>query len=112
MAIPCNLVLHCNKVSFFVASLSYPGSLPGRAMGFNDAGVVVTVNALYPKHVPLGKTPRAILNRALLSAQCLEDVKAVIADDGIGVATGFSANIGIFKGSNRFVSRRKEVLHV
>ena len=70
-------------------------------MGFNDAGLVVTVNALYPKHVPLAKTPRVLLNRALLSAESLDDVKAIIADDGIGVATGFSANIGIFKGEHR-----------
>ena len=73
-------------------------------MGFNEAGIVVTVNALYPKFVPLGKTPRVFLNRALLSAESLADVKAVIADAGIGVATGFSANIGIFKGPNRFVA--------
>ena len=70
-------------------------------MGFNDAGLVVTINALYPKFVPLAKTPRVFLNRALLSAECLDDVKAILADEGIGAATGFSANIGVFKGDTR-----------
>ena len=72
-------------------------------MGFNEAGLVVTINALYPKHVPLAKTPRVFLNRALLSTESLDDVKAVIADEGIGVATGFSANIGVFKGQHRCI---------
>ena len=70
-------------------------------MGFNEAGFVVTINALYPKHVPLAKTPRVFLNRALLSAESLNDVRAIVADEGVGCATGFSANIGTFRGPKR-----------
>ena len=71
-------------------------------MGFNESGLVVTINALYPKHVPLNKTPRVFINRALLSAESLEDVRAIVADEGIGIATGCSVNIGLYKGPKRY----------
>jgi hypothetical protein len=44
-----------NKVEKFT-SLSYAACLPGFTMGYNEHGVVHTINTLCPVHTAFGKT--------------------------------------------------------
>lgn len=71
--------------------LSYPGFLPGNAFGFNDYGVMHTINALSPRHVRVG-LGRHFIARSLLDARSLDD--AVKRATVSGRAAGFNYNIG------------------
>jgi hypothetical protein len=43
-------------------TLTYAGHLPGYTMGFNAAGLVYSVNTIYPKETFSARTRESILN--------------------------------------------------
>ncbi len=72
-------------------ALCYPGFLPGNAFGFNEAGVLHTVDAVSPRQVRVG-LGRHFLARSLLDASSLNDaIRRVTVP---GRAAGFTYNIG------------------
>ncbi|XP_077993557.1 beta-alanyl-dopamine/carcinine hydrolase-like [Glandiceps talaboti] len=73
-------------------SFTYPGYLPGNAFGFNSAGMVLTMNAVFPKEVETTMIPRYITNRKLLGAQSVAEVFQIL--DKYNSASGFSLNFG------------------
>ncbi|KAG4065895.1 hypothetical protein HA402_012573 [Bradysia odoriphaga] len=81
-----------NRLEKF-AALSYPGMLPGLAMGFNYKGLVFTMNTLVPKETFDYGTPRFFITRALLAAANHDEVMNIVLDNGTGVGDGFSINI-------------------
>lgn len=81
-----------NRLEKF-AALSYPGMLPGLAMGFNYKGLAFTINTLVPRETFDYGTPRFIVTRALLAAADHNEVMKILLDDGTGVGDGFSINI-------------------
>ncbi|XP_058808214.1 beta-alanyl-dopamine/carcinine hydrolase-like [Phymastichus coffea] len=74
-------------------SLSYAGFLPGYTMGYNQHGLVFSVNTLYASTLRTGKTPRYFLARALLGAETYTQLEAILRNDGHGAAEGFSVNL-------------------
>jgi len=76
--------------SVFTA-LCYPGFLPGNAFGFNETGVLHTVNHVGPRQVRVG-LGRHFIARSLLDAPTLDD--AIKQATVPGQAAGFNYNIG------------------
>jgi predicted choloylglycine hydrolase len=73
------------------SALSYPGFLPGNAFGFNEAGILHTVNHVAPRPIKVGLS-RQFLARALLDARTLDEaIRNVNVSDR---ASGFNYNIG------------------
>jgi hypothetical protein len=73
------------------SALSYPGFLPGNAFGFNQAGILHTVNHVAPRPIKVGLS-RHFLARALLDARSLDEaVRNITVSDR---ASGFNYNIG------------------
>ncbi|XP_049884915.1 uncharacterized protein LOC126379941 isoform X2 [Pectinophora gossypiella] len=75
------------------ASLCYAGHLPGYTMGYNENGLVFSINTLSPMVLKPGNTPRTFITRALLASKNLSDAKRVLTDEGLGVGNGFSVNM-------------------
>jgi hypothetical protein len=73
------------------SALSYPGFLPGNAFGFNQAGILHTVNHVAPRPIKIGLS-RHFLARSLLDARSLDDAIGNIT--GPDRASGFNYNIG------------------
>lgn len=73
------------------SALSYPGFLPGNAFGFNQAGILHTVNHVAPRPIQVGAS-RHFLARSLLDARSLDE--AVDNVTGSDRASGFNYNIG------------------
>ena len=72
-------------------ALSYPGFLPGNAFGFNEFGILHSINHVAPRPVKAG-VARHFIARSLLEARSLEDaVRRVAIHDR---AAGFNYNIG------------------
>jgi hypothetical protein len=73
------------------SALCYPGFLPGNALGFNEFGILHSINHVAPRPVKLGLA-RHFIARSLLEARSLEDAlgRAAISDR----AAGFNYNIG------------------
>lgn len=44
-------------------TIAYAGQLPGFSMGYNEHGLIFSINALYPRIVQLNKTRKGILTR-------------------------------------------------
>jgi len=94
-----NATLGIRDESF--TAYSYPGILPGNAFGFNDDGLVIAINALFPAVVQPKKTFRNIITRALLAAQSVKEVDSILADENFGCAYGFSVNLGVLPSDDR-----------
>lgn len=73
----------------FVA-LTYPGELSGAAFGYNAAGVVLSINALFPVAYDTGAVPSYMVTRYMLGASSLDDA---VARARSAVAVGWNANI-------------------
>ncbi|XP_038216136.1 acyl-coenzyme A:6-aminopenicillanic-acid-acyltransferase 40 kDa form isoform X1 [Zerene cesonia] len=75
------------------ASLCYAGHMPGYTMGYNENGLVFSINTLSPMILKPGNTPRTFITRALLSAKNLEDATKILTDEGLGAGNGCSVNM-------------------
>ncbi len=73
------------------SALSYPGFLPGNAFGFNQAGILHTVNHVAPRPIKIGVS-RHFLARTLLDARSLDEAIGNVT--GSDRASGFNYNIG------------------
>jgi predicted choloylglycine hydrolase len=72
-------------------ALSYPGFLPGNAFGFNESGILHSINHVAPRPIQVGLS-RHFLARALLDARTLDDaIRTITRSDR---ASGFNYNIG------------------
>ena len=72
-------------------ALCYPGFLPGNAFGFNEFGILHSINHVAPQPVKVG-VARHFIARSLLEARSLEE--AVRRASIPGRAAGFNYNIG------------------
>jgi len=73
------------------SALSYPGFLPGNAFGFNQSGILHTVNHVAPRPIKVGLS-RHFLARSLLDARSLDEAIGNITESDR--ASGFNYNIG------------------
>jgi hypothetical protein len=72
-------------------ALCYPGFLPGNAFGFNDSGILHTINHVAPRPIKVGLS-RHFLARSLLDAGSLDEaLRRITVPDR---ASGFNYNIG------------------
>jgi hypothetical protein len=72
-------------------ALCYPGFLPGNASGFNELGILHSINHVAPRPVKVG-VARHFIARSLLDARSLEDAVQRVTISGR--AAGFNYNIG------------------
>jgi hypothetical protein len=72
-------------------ALCYPGFLPGNASGFNEFGILHSINHVAPRPVKVGLA-RHFIARSLLEARSLEDAVRRVTISGR--AAGFNYNIG------------------
>ena len=72
-------------------ALCYPGFLPGNAFGFNETGIMHTINHVGPRQVRVG-LGRHFIARSILDARSLDD--AIQRTTEPGQAAGFNYNIG------------------
>ncbi|CAH2097884.1 unnamed protein product [Euphydryas editha] len=75
------------------ASLCYAGHLPGYTMGYNEYGLVFSINTLSPLMLKPGNTPRTFITRALLASKSYADAERILRDEGLGIGNGFSLNM-------------------
>nr|QHN70677.1 tan [Limenitis arthemis astyanax] len=75
------------------ASLCYAGHMPGYTMGYNENGLVFSINTLSPLVLKPGNTPRTFITRALLASKSYADAERILRDEGLGIANGFSINM-------------------
>ena len=73
------------------SALCYPGFLPGNALGFNEYGILHSINNVAPRPVNVGLA-RHFIARSLLEARSLEDAVGRVAIPDR--AAGFNYNIG------------------
>jgi hypothetical protein len=73
------------------SALCYPGFLPGNALGFNEYGILHSINNVAPRPVKVGLA-RHFIARSLLEARSLEDALGLVTIPGR--AAGFNYNIG------------------
>ncbi|XP_070574451.1 beta-alanyl-dopamine/carcinine hydrolase-like [Ptychodera flava] len=73
-------------------AFSYPGILPGNAFGFNSAGMIFSINAVFPVNVVEAAIPRYITNRMLLGAKSVDEVFQII--NKYSSSSGFNINFG------------------
>lgn len=90
-------------------SLSYAGFLPGYTMGYNEHGLVYSINTLSAARLRSGKTPRYFLTRALLAAQSYAEAEKTLRNEGYGAAEGFSVNITFLTQDENTVFRNIEI---
>ncbi|XP_028033174.1 uncharacterized protein LOC114245264 isoform X1 [Bombyx mandarina] len=75
------------------SSLCYAGHMPGYTMGYNENGMVFSINTLSPLLLKPGNTPRTFITRKLLSAKSFPDAERILRDEGLGIGNGFSVNM-------------------
>ncbi|CAH2208794.1 jg23834, partial [Pararge aegeria aegeria] len=75
------------------ASLCYAGHMPGYTMGYNENGLVFSINTLSPLILKPGNTPRTFITRALLSSKNFAESEKILRDEGLGIGNGFSINM-------------------
>ncbi|XP_022833266.1 uncharacterized protein LOC111361122 isoform X1 [Spodoptera litura] len=75
------------------ASLCYAGHMPGYTMGYNENGLVFSINTLSPLILKYGNTPRTFITRAMLAAKNFEEAEHILLDQGLGIGNGFSVNM-------------------
>lgn len=73
-------------------SLVYPGTLPGGTMGYNDHGIIYSMNSIFPKNTFPKRTPHLFLTRSALAARNMNEILETLRDNGCGTANGFSMN--------------------
>eukprot|EP00448_Togula_jolla_P024930 CAMPEP_0170575396 /NCGR_PEP_ID=MMETSP0224-20130122/3841_1 /TAXON_ID=285029 /ORGANISM="Togula jolla, Strain CCCM 725" /LENGTH=332 /DNA_ID=CAMNT_0010898177 /DNA_START=20 /DNA_END=1015 /DNA_ORIENTATION=+ len=73
-------------------SYTYPGNLPGNAWSFNEAGVVLTLNAVFPSELTSEGVARNFVSRSLLTQSSRRAMTALARQNPI--ASGFSMNLG------------------
>ena len=78
-----------------------PGLLPGHTFGWNDAGLIQTINHLRTHDQRIG-VPRHLLARAVLGCSSLEQARTLIASTPR--AGGFHHNLATCRGAPRMVS--------
>jgi hypothetical protein len=98
----------------FVA-YTYPGSVAGRAFGWNHHGVIITTNALMANNNAFDNPsaiPRAFHNRATYRATSPQN--AIELASGIPTITAFSLNVGTwdFDASSRSYRSRSQYINV
>jgi hypothetical protein len=72
-------------------ALCYPGFLPGNAFGFNDSGILHTINHVAPRPIKVGLS-RHFLARSLFDATTLDQaLRSITVPER---ASGFNYNIG------------------
>ncbi|XP_030022065.1 uncharacterized protein LOC115441423 isoform X2 [Manduca sexta] len=74
-------------------SLCYAGQMPGYTMGFNQNGLVFSINTLSPLLLKPGNTPRTFITRKLLTAKNFRNAEKILRDEGLGIGNGFSVNM-------------------
>ncbi|XP_026758383.2 uncharacterized protein LOC113517846 isoform X2 [Galleria mellonella] len=74
-------------------SLCYAGHMPGYTMGYNQHGLVFSINTLSPLVLKPGNTPRTFITRALLAAKSFSEAEDILRDEGLGIGNGFSVNM-------------------
>ncbi|XP_012233522.1 beta-alanyl-dopamine/carcinine hydrolase [Linepithema humile] len=74
-------------------SLSYAGFLPGYTMGYNQHGLVYSINTISAAVLRSGKIPRYFLTRALLGVENFVQAQQTLRNEGCGAAEGFSVNM-------------------
>jgi hypothetical protein len=72
-------------------ALCYPGFLPGNAFGFNESGILHSINQVAPRQVKVG-VARHFIARSLFEARSLEEAVRRVTIPGR--AAGFNYNIG------------------
>ena len=72
-------------------ALCYPGFLPGNAFGFNEFGILHSINNVAPRQVKVGAA-RHFIARSLLEARSMEEAVQRVTIPGR--AAGFNYNIG------------------
>ena len=72
-------------------ALCYPGFLPGNAFGFNEFGILHSINNVAPRQVNVGLA-RHFIARSLLEARSQEEAVRRVTISGR--AAGFNYNIG------------------
>ncbi|XP_066586991.1 beta-alanyl-dopamine/carcinine hydrolase [Prorops nasuta] len=87
-----HIIEHGYKEEKFM-SLSYAGFLPGYTMGYNQHGLVYSINTLSAAKLRSGKSPRYFLTRALLAAENYVQAQEILRNNGCGAAEGFSVNM-------------------
>nr|XP_021194703.2 uncharacterized protein LOC110379374 isoform X1 [Helicoverpa armigera] len=75
------------------ASLCYAGQMPGYTMGYNENGLVFSINTLSPLILKHGNTPRTFITRAMLRAKNFGEIEQILRDEGLGIGNGFSVNM-------------------
>ena len=78
-----------NKPTFH--ALCYPGFLPGNALGFNEFGILHSINHVAPRQVRAG-LGRHFIARSLLEARSLTEALRCVSIPGR--SAGFNYNIG------------------
>ncbi|KAG5680744.1 hypothetical protein PVAND_010233 [Polypedilum vanderplanki] len=78
-------------------ALCYPGHIGGYTMGYNNYGLVFSINTLVAKKLLPNKTPRHFITRALLGARNYDEAIQILKDNGVGLADGFSINIAFLR---------------
>lgn len=91
--VQARIVSDTDKEEFFM-SYCHPGCLPGNAFAFNQNGVIISGNALYPKVSQRRAVPIHFLSRALMGISSAEDGKEILSNANYGVSYGFNYNIG------------------
>ncbi|XP_070515238.1 beta-alanyl-dopamine/carcinine hydrolase isoform X2 [Cardiocondyla obscurior] len=86
-------VIEANYREEKFTSLSYAGFLPGYTMGYNNHGLVYSINTLSAAVLRSGKTPRYFLTRALLGVENFVQAQQTLRNEGYGAAEGFSVNM-------------------
>lgn len=75
------------------SSICYAGHMPGYTMGFNENGLVFSINTLSALVLKPGNTPRTFITRKLLAAQSYNEAENILRDEGLGIGNGFSVNM-------------------
>lgn len=83
-------------------SYMFPGFLPGLTFAVTRK-LVITINSLRPRRVQPGAAPIAVLLRACLKCETIEEVKDTMLNTPIGCAFGMNLNIAEI-GSTRMCS--------
>ncbi|XP_021958815.1 uncharacterized protein LOC110854655 [Folsomia candida] len=77
-------------------TFSYAAHLMGYTMGFNEHGMVYSVNTLFPS-IHKNGTPRAFIARAILGAKSFDSLLDILKDCGHGISDGMSLNVHFAK---------------
>eukprot|EP01083_Nonionella_stella_P076000 206886_1 len=95
----------------FIA-FEYPGSIVGHAFGFNQYGLALSMNAVFPQNVTIPARGAFFLSRALLDARNVSHAMDILYDydeDSAVCSYGTSLNIGYRQEDKQVVIANIEV---